>query len=202
MDRLTQTITPVDHATEKLLVAKAQKGNKDALRVIIQNHQQRLYAFLWRIVRDHHHAEELAQETFVRAIEHLHTFKSEYRFSTWLFTIGYRLALNSKRKKKAIASDDAILTATPALDDTPEDSVASSEAAAAIKDKLWAAVEQLSLPQKTSIYLYYREGFSCEQVAEVLHCPVDTVKSHLHRARARLRDALAEPAANLFVISG
>lgn len=179
-----------DHAQERVLVRRAQKGDADALHELVVRHQQRLFAFLWRVLRDHHETEEVCQETFVRAFENLGNFSPEYRFSTWLFTIGYRMAINYRKKKRPSATDDEYLGTLSTDRRQPDDDVAGSESAKRIKDQLWQAVDALSLPQKTAVYLFYREELTCEQIADVLNCAVDTVKSHLHRGRARLREAL------------
>ncbi len=178
---------------ERALIKQAQKGDPAASRQLIEAHQQRLFAFVWRLVRNWHEAEEICQEAFLRAFSNIERFDETFRFSTWLFTIGYRLSLNRMRKVTPIATelDSNRLPASP--EGGPE-MVAQTEEAARLKRLVWQAVEQLNGTQKTAVMLYYREGLSCQEIAEVMDLPAATVKSHLHRGRAKLREMLAEVA--------
>ena len=133
------------------------------------------------MIRHHHDAEEVCQDTFLKAFASLSSFSSEYRFSTWLFTIGYRVCLNRMRRKRPITSELDLSLLPPADDVTPSDH-ATSEEAAELRSVLWVAVEQLSPPQRATVLLFYRHEFSCQEIARVLQLPVATVKSHLHRA--------------------
>src|SRR5438132_1159445 len=91
--------------TERRLITQAQRGCEDSARVLVDSHKDRLMAFVWRILRDHDEAEEICQEAFLRAFSSLDSFSSEYRFSTWLFTIGYRLCLNHIRRRKSLTGE-------------------------------------------------------------------------------------------------
>ncbi|MGB9625906.1 MAG: RNA polymerase sigma factor [Phycisphaerae bacterium] len=178
---------------EKKLIDRARAGDEASARQLVEAHKDRLFAFVWRIVRDHHDAEEICQDAFMRAFSSLDTFRPEYRFSTWLFTIGYRLCLNWIRRKHAVTGELDV-TALPSGREDPADELAQSEDARRLKDAIWDAVDQLSVPQRATVLLYYREGQSCQEVAETMQIPVATVKSHLHRARACLRSLLSHVA--------
>jgi len=176
--------------SEKRLVAQARSGDEDAARELVDAHKDRLFAFVWRILRDHHESEEICQEAFLRAFGSLDSFSAEYRFSTWLFTIAYRLCLNHIRRRKSLTGDVDFTGMSNNEPDTVE-RVAESEEARRLKDQIWSAVDELSAPQKAAIMLFYREGMSCEAIAKTLGIPMATAKSHLHRARGRLRDLLS-----------
>lgn len=175
---------------EKRLVANARNGSEDAARVLVDAHKDRLHAFVWRILRDRDESEEICQEAFLRAFSSLDSFSSEYRFSTWLFTIAYRLCLNHIRRRKSLTGDVDFST-LPSRDEDIAERIAESEEARRLKDIIWDAVDRLSVPQKAAVLLFYREGMSCEGIAQTLGIPMATAKSHLHRARGRLRDSLA-----------
>jgi RNA polymerase sigma-70 factor (ECF subfamily) len=175
---------------ETRLVNRAKRGSADAFRALVEAYKERLFAFVWRMVRDHHEAEDICQAAFVKAYEALDSYSERYAFSTWLFTIGYRLCLNSLRRKKAYAGEVDFGRVGDADTDAPR-ALANSEAARRLRDAIWAAVEQLKPPQRSSILLFYREGKSCEEIGRVLSMPTVTVKSHLHRARAKLRATLS-----------
>jgi RNA polymerase sigma-70 factor (ECF subfamily) len=181
---------PLSRREEARLIERAKRRDAVALRALIEAHQQRLFAFIWRVVRNRDDAEELCQEAFLRAFSALDTFDDKYRFSTWLFTIAYRLTLNSLRRKRPTTSDMDLTTL--AGREVVEDQTARSEEVRELKAAVWSAVDQLSAPQRAAMLLYYKQEMSCQDIAEVLEIPVATVKSHLHRARARLKDLLEE----------
>lgn len=187
-NRETATLT---RRAERKLIDRARKGCEDSARQLVESHQDRLFAFVWRIVRSHHEAEEVCQEAFLRAFSSLESFSAEFRFSTWLFTIAYRLCLNQLRRRKALTGE-MDFSAVASQEQDVSSQVAESEEARRLKDEIWSAVDELSAPQKAAVVLFYREGLSCEAIASTLGVPVATAKSHLHRARARLHDALAE----------
>lgn len=184
-------------AEEVLLIRASQGGDQDAARKLIDLHKDRLFSFVWRLVRNQHDAEDLCQEAFLRAFDSLDKFNEEYRFSTWLFTIGYRLALNCIRRRRH-AGKSLDLTNIPADDRSNgqdvSDHLAASEQARQIKEVIWQEVDRLSLLQRATLQLFYREGWSCQQIAQNLGIPVSTVKSHMHRARANLRKRLKDQA--------
>jgi RNA polymerase sigma-70 factor (ECF subfamily) len=181
----------MSRAAEAKLIRRAQRGQPDAYRLLVEAYQERLYAFVWRIVRNHHEAEDLCQAAFVKAYESLSSYSKKYAFSTWLFTIAYRLCLNYLRKKKPVATDLDYNRLGDSSDET-SDAVANSEEAHRLKDVIWSSVDQLSEPQKASVLLFYRENKSCQEIGEVLGIPAVTVKSHLHRAREKLGKLLKD----------
>lgn len=173
----------------KKLVARTRRGDADAYREIVETYKERLYAFLWKMVRNHHEAEELTQAAFVKAFESLDSYSTKYAFSTWLYTIGYRLCLNKLRKRKPVSADIDF----EAVGEEREDvaiTLANSESAQKLKSEVWDAVDQLSEIQKAAVLLFYQESQSCQDISKVLGIPAVTVKSHLHRARAKLRDLI------------
>lgn len=184
---------------EQQLINRSRAGDRAAMRELIDLHKDRLFAFIWRMVRDHHETEDICQDAFLKAFASLDTFSSEFRFSTWLFTIGYRVCLNRLRRKKG-TSAEIDFTKMESADGSEVPEFVSSEEAGKIRGLVWDAVDQLSAPQRAAILLFYRHEFGCHEIARVLEVPLATVKSHLHRARARLREILeANTAADLSV---
>ncbi len=189
--RTTETSSPrLTRRAEKRLVSRACAGCEDAARDLVDAHKDRLFAFVWRILRHHEESEEICQEAFLRAFSSLESFSSEYRFSTWLFTIGYRLCLNHLRRRKSLTGDLDFAEMPSREPDAPQQ-LAESEEARRLKDQIWDAVDNLSAPQRAAVMLFYREGMSCDAIAQTLGVPMATAKSHLHRARSRLRESLA-----------
>lgn len=176
---------------ERRLIAQAREGDEQAARILVDAHKNRLFAFVWRILRDHHESEEICQEAFLRAFSSLESFSAEFRFSTWLFTIAYRLCLNHIRRRKSLTGE-VDFAEMPSDEGDACERLAESEEARRLKDRIWEAVDQLSVQQRAAVILFYREGQSCEAIAQTLGIPMATAKSHLHRARGRLRDSLAD----------
>lgn len=173
---------------ETQLIAKCRNGDRAAMRELIDLHKDRLFSFIWRMVHDHHETEDICQDAFLKAFASLNTFSNEFRFSTWLFTIGYRVCLNRLRRKRGATADIDFGVIPAPAGDGPE--LVSSEEAGKIRGLVWEAVDQLSPPQRAAVLLFYRHDFGCHEIARVLEVPLATVKSHLHRARARLREIL------------
>jgi RNA polymerase sigma-70 factor (ECF subfamily) len=171
------------------LINRARAGERDALRELVNLHKERLFAFIWRMVRHHHDAEEICQDAFLKAFASLDTFSTDFRFSTWLFTIGYRVCLNYLRRKRALTGE-LDFAAIPLELGGPEAVSLESEEAGRLKGLVWSAVDRLSPPQRAAVLLFYRHECGCHEIARILELPVATVKSHLHRARSRLREML------------
>lgn len=176
---------------EKAVIRRAQRGHADAFRELVEAYKDRLYAFIWRMVRNHHEAEDLCQTAFVRAYESLASYNDNYAFSTWLFTIGYRLCLNALRKRRALTGAADLSLVGAVSPDSTADEVAGTDEARRLRSAIWCAVDQLSPPQRSAVMLFYREEMSCQEIGVVLGIPAVTVKSHLHRARAKLKGLLA-----------
>ncbi len=174
---------------EHQLITKSRAGDRAAMRELIDLHKDRLFAFIWRMVRDHHETEDICQDAFLKAFASLNTFSSEFRFSTWLFTIGYRVCLNRLRRKRG-SSTEIDFTTMPSPEASDSAEFVASEEAGKIRGLVWGAVDQLSPPQRAAVLLFYRHEFGCHEIARVLEVPLATVKSHMHRARARLREIL------------
>ena len=181
---------------ERRLIRSAQAGCAESAHELIEAYKDRLHAFVWRIIRNEHDAEEICQDAFLRAFKALDSFDETYRFSTWLFTIGYRLCLNAIRKRKDFSGDvdftalrsDGRHAETP----TVSDEVANSDEARRLKEIIWNSVDQLTPAQSATVLLFYRESMGCREIGGILGMPAATVKSHLHRARSRLKELLEQ----------
>ena len=178
---------------EQRLIRSIKRGDPEAMRVLIEHHQQRLLAFVWRVVPNQQDAEDVCQEALLKAMAAIQSFDPTYRFSTWLFTIAYRLGLNTLRRRNKNVDGDMDFNMFASTTEPEPDDCLESEEARRLKDAVWSAVDRLSVAQRLAITLFYRESHSCQEIATVMAVPVATVKSHLHRARARLQELL-EPA--------
>jgi len=167
------------------LTGRARGGDAEAFRRLVERHRDRAFAVARRIVRTDADAEEVAQDAFVRAWRALPAFRGESRFSTWLHRIVVRQALDraetlSRRRGREAALDDAPASAGAVEDSTDFEATHRAR-------RLEALVGSLTPAQRAAITLFYHEDHSVERTAEILQLPVNTVKTHLRRAREALR---------------
>jgi RNA polymerase sigma-70 factor, ECF subfamily len=184
-------MTPTD--TDAQLVERAKLGDVRAFEMLVVKYQRRIERLVGRMVRDVDVVPDIAQETFLRAYKALHQFRGESAFYTWL----YRIAVNTAKKTlgdlqrdplvfeaAGLPSDDdsdetSRLAREPSHDGTPETLLASKQ----LGEQLNAAVEALSPDLRQALLLREVEGLSYEEIAEMMSCPIGTVRSRIYRAR-------------------
>ena len=184
-----------DAACERRWVAAARAGDPEAFRRIVDLYQARVFTFLIRMVRHHEEAEDLAQETFVRAWRNLQSYDARWAFRTWLFTIARHLALNALRRPRATIisldrgeRDNEPPLALASFDASPAERAVASEQ----KRRLAKALEGFS-PRTAMIFtLFYHEEMCIAEIAQTVGTTPGAVKVALHRAREALRSRLAE----------
>jgi len=168
-------------ADERRLIARAQAGDTAAFRTLVERHQARAHALALRILRSPSDAEEVAQDAFVRVWTALPGFRGESTFATWLYRIVARRAFDRaqvlKHRRTRERPDEGL--PEPAAPMRDDDTLRAA--------KLQELIAGLSPAQRVTVTLYYYEGRSVEEVANVLGMPENTVKTHLLRARAALR---------------
>lgn len=164
------------------LAWQAARGCQASFTEIVRRYAPRLEAFLRRRTHDHHDAEDLVQDTLIRAYENLDRYDDSWRFSTWLFTIAARLAVSRHRRRRPEC---------PATDfqAPPCDEMAERREQ---RESLWALAAELPQGQYQALWLRYGEEMSIREIARVLGKSQVCIKVLLHRARARLAQRLAE----------
>ena len=199
-----KTLTQMQDAdADALLVERVKQGDKRAFEMLVVKYQRRIERLISRMVRDGDLVQDIAQETFIKVYRALPQFRGESAFYTWL----YRIAVNTARKALLDLKRDPLVLAMsstseaekdetsrvenePSTGETPEALLASKEIAAAVN----AAIEALSEDLRQAITLREIEGLSYEEIAELMGCPIGTVRSRIFRAReaiaARLRPLL------------
>lgn len=166
---------------------RCQAGDEQAFNLILARYRTPVFDFCWRLLRDHAAAEDIAQETFVRAYQHLSDFTpGRATFSSWLFLIARRQCLDLLRKRSRQATDtlpapDTLVTRTA------RDEAARHELATAIEQ----AVSELPEDQRTTLLLAEYEGQSTADIAAAMDASPKSVESRLYRARHFLRQRLA-----------
>lgn len=180
---------------DRELVERARAGERAAFDQLVARYQRRLLRLVLRLLRDQAEAEDVVQETFLRAYRALPRFRGDAAFYTWL----YRIALNGARntiqcRRLRGGPTGAVPAQVPAPEiGTPESMLLSKQVMQAID----AALEALPLDLRTAIVLREIEGLSYGEIAQIMECPLGTVRSRLFRAREaiarRLRPLLDLP---------
>jgi RNA polymerase sigma-70 factor, ECF subfamily len=187
-------------ATDQEIVALARAGHEPAYRELIRRYERPLFSLVFRMVRDRELAEDLAQETFVKALNALDSYRPEFKFSSWIFKIANNAAIDHLRRREldTLSLDGSPHAETPeAIEATalqignrgesPLDAVEAKELGGEIE----RAIGLLRPEYRSCILLRHVEGRAYEEIAEILNLPLGTVKTYIHRARNELRQALA-----------
>lgn len=182
------------------LVQRVQRGDIRAFDLLVIKYQRRVERLIGRFVRDTDLVQDLAQEAFIRAYRALPQFRGESAFYTWL----YRIAVNTAKKQLMVLRRDPIITesalaerreqedetSAPQLeqrdDETPEAVLAGKEVARVVNE----AIQALSEDLRQALVLREIEGLSYEEIAQVMNCPVGTVRSRIFRAREAIAQRL------------
>jgi len=186
--------------TDQEVVVLARAGREAAYRELIRRYERPVFALLFRMVRDRELAEDLAQETFVKALNAIESYRPEFRFSSWIFKIANNAAIDHLRRREldTLSLDGSPHAETPeamqatalqigARQESPLDEVEAKELGGEIE----AAIGRLRPEYRSCILLRHVEGRAYEEIAEILNLPLGTVKTYIHRARNELRLALA-----------
>ncbi|MBJ7311691.1 RNA polymerase sigma factor [Rugamonas sp. CCM 8940] len=175
----------------RALLERINNGDRQAFAQVVAHYQRPLFGFLGRMALSSAHAEEIAQETFLRAWRKLADFDpSLAAFSTWLFTIARNLALHeleraAHRRENAVLDD----VAEPACErPQPEAQLAGKQQ----RQRLQAALHRLSLQERSALALAYIEEMDLAVVARIEACSVGALKTRLHRAKEKLKQLLEE----------
>lgn len=183
---------------DQYIVRRVLEGDREAYRVLVERHQGKLLAILTRMVGDADQAEELAQESFVRAYEGLGGFRGEARFSTWLIQIGLHLARNHLRKRTRMGRLVS-LEESPGRAESWPDPRDSSRADAGVErhelgKRLERALTLLPDDYREVFVLKHVEDMGYEEIARITGDSVGSLKVRNHRARVLLRGHLREGA--------
>ncbi len=171
------------------LVRRAQAGDAEAFGALVTAHQQFVYNLAWRALGNSEEAEDAAQEAFVRAWLALPNFRGQAQFRTWLYRIVTNLCCNRLprlRRDLAALGEAEVLNVPAEQPHGLEDELEAGERRAF----LHAQIESLPESYRVLVLLRFQQGLPYEEIATVLSLPLGTVKTGLHRARARLRAAL------------
>lgn len=178
-----------DREVDQALVERAQKGEQKAFELLVSKYQRRLTRLLSRFIKDEHAVNDVAQEALIKAYCALPNFRGESAFYTWLYRIGINTAKNylATNGKLAMVSSDVANEEGDVLDlvdqiadeHTPEAELMNRE----ILQTVEAAVARLPDDLRRAITLREMEGLSYDEIAQIMDCPIGTVRSRIFRAR-------------------
>ncbi len=184
----------MEREVDQELVERAQKGDKRAFEVLVMKYQRKLARLLSRMVRDPAEIEDITQESFIKAYRALPQFRGESAFYTWLYRIAVNTAKNYlvARGRRAPTTTEFSNEEAEGFEDaellrdiaTPDAELQTKQIAAAVNKAVEALPEEL----RTAITLREIEGLSYEEIAQMMDCPIGTVRSRIFRAR----EAIAE----------
>lgn len=191
--------TALRTASDQDVVLRALDGEETAYRELVRRYERPVFSLIFRMVRDRELAEDLAQETFVKVLNAIESYRPEFKFSSWVFKIANNTAIDHLRRREldTLSIEGSPHAATPeaveatalqlgAIQPSPLDHVEARELGGEIE----AAIRRLRPEYRSCIILRHIEGRSYEEIAEILSLPLGTVKTYIHRARNELRDIL------------
>lgn len=181
---------------DRQLVERAQRGDKRAFELLVDKYQRRLGRLLSRFIRDPSEVEDVMQEAFIKAYRALPAFRGDSAFYTWLYRIGINTAKNylAAMGRRAPTSTELEANEAEGHEDgerlrdlnTPENLLLSRE----IADTVNSTIESLPEELRTAIQLREIEGMSYEEIANIMDCPIGTVRSRIFRAREAVAERL------------
>jgi RNA polymerase sigma-70 factor, ECF subfamily len=172
-------------ARETDLIARIAEGDRKAFEELYYLYHRRLARFLTRLTRRYDIAEEVVNDTFWVVWRKARSFRGDSQPSTWILGIAYRKARNAFRASSRYAEKNLQVELLPPTDEKPSDTEE-------LRDWLGRALAELPVEQRLAVELCYELGHSCEEIAKIMDCPVNTVKTRLFHARAKLQRLLPQ----------
>ena len=187
-------------ASDQEVVLEARDGRQAAYRELVRRYERPIFSLIYRMVRNREQAEDLSQETFVKALNAIESYRPEYKFSSWIFKIANNVAIDHLRRREldTLSLDGSPHALTPEavqatalqLGDRQETALEELEAKE-LGGEIERAIALLRPEYRSCILLRHVEGRPYEEIATMLDLPLGTVKTYIHRARGELREALA-----------
>jgi RNA polymerase sigma-70 factor (ECF subfamily) len=180
--RRTRPVRAAPERAETLLIARVAAGDMQAFEALYRLYHPRLTRFLARITRRRGLVEELVNDTLLVVWHQSARYNGTSLVSTWIFAIAYRKALKALSRLDEAVEDDAV-DSRPSAEPGPEQTLGREQ----LRERLVQALRTLSPEQRAVMALAYFHGAGCREIAEIVECPIDTVKTRLFHARRRVR---------------
>jgi RNA polymerase sigma-70 factor (ECF subfamily) len=177
------------------LVRRAKKGDYRAFDLLVLKYQSRIVSIAFKFVKEIHLAEDISQEAFIKAYRSIDSFREESAFYTWLYRITANTAKNylvSKGRRKESSISEMSISENEDFYELPtNDSPEQILMAQSLKDTIYDALSNLPEDTRTALSLREFEGLNYEEIAEIMNCPVGTVRSRIFRGREALEDLIS-----------
>lgn len=186
-----------EQEADRQLVKRVQKGDKHAFDLLVLKYQHKIFGLVGRYVHDSSEVQDVAQEAFIKAYRAIGRFRGESAFYTWLYRIAINTAKNYLVSRSRRPPDTDVEVGDAEYfessgklreNDSPEQELFKEE----LETEIYAAIEQLPEDLRTAIMLREFDGMSYEQIAEIMQCPVGTVRSRIFRAREAIDNRICE----------
>ncbi|MDC8006263.1 RNA polymerase sigma factor [Aureisphaera galaxeae] len=171
--------------TDQYLIEQVKLGDTRAFATLVERYKDYVFTIVVRVLKVREEAEEVAQDTFIKAFESLDTFRGESKFSSWLYSIAYRKALDRVRKNKRQQTTDLLEEITEGDAGRIDNALQLMESTER-KEKIRQSIMQLPEIDATLITLYYFEDQSVKEIAQVTNLSEDNIKIKLYRSRKKL----------------
>lgn len=184
---------------DRTLALEAARGREKAFRELLNRYERPVFSLIYRMVRDRSLAEDLAQDAFIRAFNAIGSYNPGYKFSSWMFKIAHNLTIDHLRKRRldtisihgspnAVTADEQARTSLvlESSEERPDAYVENLELGSQIE----TAMGRLRPEYRAVTLLRHVEGYSYQEIADILEIPLGTVKTYIHRARLELKAAL------------
>lgn len=178
------------------LVKRAQAGDMAAFTELVVHYKDRLFNFIYRMIHSREEAEDLLQEVFLRVYKSLSSYSPQFQFSTWIYRIAQNLCIDTLRKQRVptvsvdcpLGDDEDLVMELPDQSMSPEVLFESAD----LRREVESAIADLPPKYRAVIVLRHLQGLSYEEISLITDLPVNTVKTHIFRARRILRERLKD----------
>ena len=194
----TECGTDLHHEDDEVLVRRTQRGDSAAFDVLVERYKERLYATVYHMTANHEDANDLVQETFIKAFKCLKSFRGQSSFYTWIYRIAVNRTINFVKRRKnrnqySLDDLDNSIQTDPDLVEmmshvTPRREVAMIE----LHEKLNESLQKLSEPHRAVVIMHDIQGMTHADIAKVIRCSEGTVRSRLFYARQQLQGLLSD----------
>ncbi|MGA2222491.1 MAG: sigma-70 family RNA polymerase sigma factor [Verrucomicrobiia bacterium] len=195
---LVEQTVDLHHEDDETLVAKTQRGEKEAFDILAERYKERLYATIYHMTSNHEDANDLVQDALIKAYKSIGSFKSQSSFYTWVYRIAVNRTINFLKRRKnrnhySLDDIDGNIQTDPDFVElmshmTPRREVELNE----LQEKLNEALQKLSEPHRAVVIMHDVQGMTHADIAKVMKCSEGTVRSRLFYARQQLQAYLGE----------
>lgn len=179
-----KSVTELENLTDQEIVRRVKQGDRKSFSLLVKRHQKGLLRLSLRFVKDMDVAEDVVQDSFIKAYERLNSYEERAQFKSWLYQIAINTAKNKLRSRRDGMTD---------VDDVPLAVAARAESDlvhTAVSQMINKYIEVLPFKQRTALTLRIYEDLSFKEIAEIMECPYDTAKANYRHALMKLRDEL------------